>query len=751
MRKTSTIAIAILLVLAAIVAAFNVRPAFSNPATLYGMARIDVSPPDARGNINDALTFNVAIENVANMGGYEFKLYWNTSILTCTQWNYTSKRWITDASTPPYTSYFTAVNNITTLPDGRSRLWIALGSLSLPPEKSGSFSVAMISLKIIAAGQTLLDLQDTLLSNPYNINDGIPHIASDGFVTTPLTRTILIDSSGNVDPPGALTRTGTTIYTYTFPNNININYNRDGIVVERDNIIINGANFRLQGSGNGIGITLQGRTNVTIKNLKIQSFGFGVKLTNSIKNMLTTNNVTSNSFWGINLRSSSNNTITQNTIMNNKYGLFAYNASNYNNVARNTVKTNSEYGILVDYVSTYNSIDRNNIFTNANYGIGIYDSVRNMLTVNNVTSSNFLGVLLGHSAYTMASANNITSNRNHGIILTNSANSTITGNKITNQLIGTGSGITVSTYSTNNNITMNTLTYNIRGIRVELSANNKISRNIVKSCSQGVSAEGASDNTLFNNNFTKCGTNLYLDATTNNKFYYNNFLTPNVTQITSMFSVNTWDNGYPSGGNYWSDYVGADANNDGIGDTPYTIDYQNSDRYPLKVAVALHNIAVTKVTTSKTIVGQGFTLRVNATIVNRGYSTETFQLKFYANAIVITTISNINLQAAYSTVISYVWNTTGLAKTNYLVKGEVPQVLGETYTADNIFNDGTVKVTKKGDVNGDNNVNVLDLITAASALGTKPGDAKWNPNADINSDTSVNVLDLILIANYLGT
>jgi len=38
--------------------------------------------------------------------------------------------------------------------------------------------------------------------------------------------------------------------------------------------------------------------------------------------------------------------------------------------------------------------------------------------------------------------------------------------------------------------------------------------------------------------------------------------------------------GYPSGGNYWSDYIGIDANHDGIGDTPYTIDANNIDRYP---------------------------------------------------------------------------------------------------------------------------------------------------------------------------
>jgi hypothetical protein len=64
-------------------------------------------------------------------------------------------------------------------------------------------------------------------------------------------------------------------------------------------------------------------------------------------------------------------------------------------------------------------------------------------------------------------------------------------------------------------------------------------------------------------------------------FYNNNFV-GNAQQVSSNASTNIWNNGYPSGGNYWSDYSGADENpKDGIGDTPHVIDNNNVDRYPL--------------------------------------------------------------------------------------------------------------------------------------------------------------------------
>jgi hypothetical protein len=57
-------------------------------------------------------------------------------------------------------------------------------------------------------------------------------------------------------------------------------------------------------------------------------------------------------------------------------------------------------------------------------------------------------------------------------------------------------------------------------------------------------------------------------------------------QASTGGSANAWDNGYPSGGNYWSDYLtkypnAAENDSSGIWNTPYVINASNTDRYPL--------------------------------------------------------------------------------------------------------------------------------------------------------------------------
>jgi hypothetical protein len=77
----------------------------------------------------------------------------------------------------------------------------------------------------------------------------------------------------------------------------------------------------------------------------------------------------------------------------------------------------------------------------------------------------------------------------------------------------------------------------------------------------------------------------FMPTSSNNLFYHNSYvnnsrqvyITPPGFAIPD--SINVWDNGVD--GNYWSDYVGVDNNGDGLGDSPYFMDENNQDNYPI--------------------------------------------------------------------------------------------------------------------------------------------------------------------------
>jgi parallel beta-helix repeat protein len=100
------------------------------------------------------------------------------------------------------------------------------------------------------------------------------------------------------------------------------------------------------------------------------------------------------------------------------------------------------------------------------------------------------------------------------------------------------------------------------------------------------------------NNITNNEYGVWLESASENKFYHNYFVN-NTNQVhiesAEVYPSNAWDDGYPSGGNYWSDFeerypdVGDDYSGpnqdqpggDGFWDHPYEIAENNQDNYPI--------------------------------------------------------------------------------------------------------------------------------------------------------------------------
>jgi parallel beta-helix repeat protein len=389
------------------------------------------------------------------------------------------------------------------------------------------------------------------------------------------------------------------------------------------------------------GIVLSGSSNNNLAGNNITFGANGIEILSSNINQLTGNLVTDNNGNGILIDSSSGNILNGNTMTNNShnFGVTGENPSDFfNNIdTSNSVNNKPVYYLIsqqdqtmspdAGYIAAVNSTDiriqnvniKNNVqglllayTTNSSiqnatvegcsYGMWLSSCPNVTISDSNITENSEDGIWSQGSVNNILTGNDMTENGD-GIFSLNSMNCTVVDNNISGS---SNVGLHFQN-SSDNLMSGNSITHNDRGILLDSCSGNSVVRNEVANSTDGIVLISGSSNIIKGNTITsnkesgiELLTGTFGVAFGNDRIFHNNVVgNGGQAYVGGPFYGNAWDDGYPSGGNYWGDYSGTDlysgsnqnvTGGDGIGDTPYVIDSTSVDHYPLMAPFETFNV-----------------------------------------------------------------------------------------------------------------------------------------------------------------
>ena len=299
------------------------------------------------------------------------------------------------------------------------------------------------------------------------------------------------------------------------------------------------------------------------------------------KNSVVENSTFANNRLGLNLNHATNMTVRNNTFISDGIGIEPFDNLTYAN--SHTITPDN----LVNGKPVWYHTDTPNLHVDGGtIGQLIIVNCPNA-TVENTQIDNTDAAIFVRFSENASIINNTISDSFGGVGVGWSPGSTLSSNRIHNTAIAVACG-----YSSNVTIEENELhsseyhaTFSEKCDDI-LIRNNSMRMNLV-----GVADEGGSDrmtisgNTIQDNEY---GILVYSEPGLH--VSHNDFINNSIQIFPMNWTGDSWDDGYPSGGNYWSDYAGIDncsgpnqdicPDPDGIGDTPYSVENNSQDRYP---------------------------------------------------------------------------------------------------------------------------------------------------------------------------